>query len=142
MKKITRKKERGSKHSLVQRMEFLEAVKPYLQLGYSIPRACSYAGLPKTTLYTWISKDPVLQRQIEAWQGLVNTKARQNIVEHIMGNEKRGIKPDLETSKWWVERREKEDFSTRVDISSEEGMEIKISTDYVNSPNNNNEQDL
>ena len=66
---------------------------------------------------------------------MVNTQARQNIVEHIMGNANDGIKPDLETSKWWAERRERDDFSLRQENINTE-RSIKEVIDEFQDPDN------
>lgn len=125
----------GKEYTIEQRMELIEAIKPYLQLGYSLRRACEYAGVSHGTIYNWYVNDEALRTEIKAWQGLVNTQARQNIVEHIMGNTKKGIKPDLETSKWWAERRERDDFSLRQENINTE-RSIKEVIDEFQDPDN------
>lgn len=125
----------GKEYTIEQRMELIEAIKPYLQLGYSLRRACEYAGVSHSTIYNWYINDEALRTEIKAWQGLVNTQARQNIVEHIMGNTKKGIKPDLETSKWWAERRERDDFSLRQENINTE-RSIKEIIDEFQDPDN------
>lgn len=125
----------GKEYTIEQRMELIEAIKPYLQLGYSLRRACEYAGVSHGTIYNWYVNDEALRTEIKAWQGLVNTQARQNIVEHIMGNTKKGIKPDLDTSKWWAERRERDDFSVRQENINTE-RSIKEVIDEFQDPDN------
>lgn len=127
--------QQGKEYTPQERIETLELVKPYLQLGYSVARACDYAGITHQTVYKWISEDEELQREVRAWQGMVNTQARQNIVEHIMGNKKKGIEPSLETSKWWAERREKDDFSVRQENVNTE-RSIKEVIDEFQNPDN------
>lgn len=125
----------GKEYTKQERLELIEAIKPYLQLGYSLRKACEYAGLPYTTIYEWVKDNETLRTEIVAWQGMVNTQARQNIVEHIMGNKKKGIEPSLETSKWWAERREKDDFSVRQENINTE-RSIKEVIDEFQNPNN------
>lgn len=126
---------KGIKYTAEEKIEIIETIKPYLQLGYSLKRACEYAGVPYSTIQNWLPKDEKLSSEIKAWQGMVNTQARQNIVEHIMGNTKKGIKPDLDTSKWWAERRERDDFSVRQENINTE-RSIKEVIDEFQDPDN------
>lgn len=125
----------GVEYTQQERLELMEAIKPYLQLGYSLKKACEYAGIPYTTIFEWVKGNDTLRTEITAWQGMVNTQARQNIVEHIMGNKKKGIEPSLETSKWWAERREKDDFSVRQENVNTE-RSIKEVIDEFQNPDN------
>lgn len=125
----------GKEFTPQERVEQMERIKPYLQLGYSVARACDYAGIPHRTIYDWINEDEELRNEVKAWQGMVNTQARQNIVEHIMGNKKKGIEPSLEISKWWAERRERDDFSVRQENINTE-RSIKEVIDEFQNPDN------
>ena len=93
------------------KQETIEALEPYFTLGYSVTKACSMAGIPQSTFQTWIDKDENLRLKVTAMQGKVSAKAREVLVKSINnGNE--------DSAKWWLERRERESFSTRHDITS------------------------
>lgn len=100
----------GKKFTLQQRDTILEGLRPYLQLGYSVNKACELTEQDPSTVYKWIQGDEALSRKVEAWQGMVNAVARQNLVKSIQGDKEKGIEPNLENSKWWLERRDKKEF--------------------------------
>lgn len=125
----------GKEFTAEEKMEILVILKPYLQLGYTINKACQYANQPFESIYRWLRKDEILRREVESWQGMVNTQARQNIVKAITGDPKAGIKPDPEMSKWWAERMEKDSFSTRQENINTERT-IKEVVDEFQDPYN------
>ena len=105
----------------------VEALRPYFLLGYSVNKACELAQIPHSTVATWIGDDEELRLKIGAWQGEVSSKARQNIIVRIFGQKeeknvegkiiKPEIIPDLELSQWWLERKDKDEFTTSGDAS-------------------------
>lgn len=97
----------GKEYTEEEREEIIQSIKPYLELGYSINRACIIAGIPYQTVHNWVNQKETLGIRIKAWQNAVNAEARKILVNQIK-NEK-----DKEISKWWLERREKNDFSTK-----------------------------
>jgi transposase-like protein len=107
--------QQGKAYTTEEREQIVQSLKKYFLLGYSITKACEYAGFNHQTVYNWVNEDSILYSKIRAWQGEVNAKAREVIAKAIVGDKEKGIEPDLNTAKWWAERTEKETFSTRQD---------------------------
>jgi hypothetical protein len=118
--KLSQAKQQGKAYTPRQREEIFQSLKPYFTLGYDVKNACILAQVPYTTITTWLEKDNSLRIQVQSWQNMVNAKARQNVVKAI--NE-----GDQAESKWWLERKERNDFSTKSeqDITSN-GRELGI----------------
>lgn len=116
-RKLKRKRQQGKQYTKAQREEIIQSLRQYLVLGYDLKRACLLATQPYTTIITWVNKDAVLSAKVHAWQNMVNAKARQNIAKSI--NE-----GDVTDSKWWAERREKKDFSTRTEQTGDDGRPL------------------
>lgn len=97
-----------------------EVLKPLFKLGYSVRKACIYAGIPNTTVDTWLKDDPELRLEINTWQNEVSIKARKNIVAKVLGkdapNELRDEKADVGMSHTWLRAREKEDWAERSEV--------------------------
>jgi hypothetical protein len=89
----------------------LEVLRPFFELDYSVNKACDFAGIPSPTVHTWILDDEELRLKIQAWRGSGACAARKVILTEI----KKGNRED---SKWWLERREKNDFSTKTEQES------------------------
>lgn len=108
--------------------EIVEALRPYFECGYSVNKACVLAEFPRTTFATWMKEDKELRQKIKSWQNLTSAKARRNLVNAIE-------KGDEGTSKWWLERREKNEFSTltKTDLTSggEKIATYDITTDQI-----------
>jgi|10_taG_2_1085330.scaffolds.fasta_scaffold02700_7 hypothetical protein len=101
------------------REEVIEIVKPYLKLGYSVNKSCILAEIPTSTFATWMQNDEVLRKKVAAWRNNINAIARKNVVESI----KEG---DNNESRWWLERKEKEDFSLRQEHTGKDGEAIEV----------------
>ena len=98
----------------------LKVLEPYFKLKYSRTKACEAAGINNATLSRWEKKDPTLSTIINGWQSELSAAAVLNVQEKI-------LKGDTEQSKWWLERREKKDYSTRTDITSgDEPVQVAI----------------
>lgn len=90
----------------LDKIQVIEVLRPYLELGMSITEACNSAGIPQSTIATWTSKDEELRLIIAGLQNITTTKAIRLIVKKIEEG-------DIKTAKWWLERKEKAEFSLR-----------------------------
>jgi len=104
----------GKAYTDEQRQIILESLKEYLELGFSRSKACKLIGFDETTLSKWLSKDEALSMKVEGWENAVNKVAMQNIYDAIK-KEGEDQDPRKETTKWWLERRMKQEFSTKTE---------------------------
>jgi len=95
----------------------VEVLEPFLKLGYTYTKACKIAGIPHNTVSGWLENDNELRLKFESWQNEINAQARRNIVKKIEGG-------DTDAARWWLERREKDDFSLRSELTGAEGEPI------------------
>jgi hypothetical protein len=97
-----------------------EVLKPLFKLGYSVRKACIYAGIPNTTVDTWLKDDAELRLEINVWQNEVSIKARKNITARVLGkdapNDMKDEKADVAMSHVWLRAREKEDWAERSEV--------------------------
>lgn len=107
--------------------EILQSLKPYFMLGYNRTRACTLALFNPTTLSNWEAADATITVQINAWIEYANHKARSNVVESIE-------KGDKDLSKWWLERKDRNDFATRQESTGNDGNPIEINTKDITDP--------
>lgn len=121
-KKLPRAKQQGKPYDKKQREEIIKSLKPFLKLEYDLKKACNLAGAPYATVHNWVKKDNALLIKIQSWQNTVITKSRKNLSKAIN-------KGDTELSKWWLERRDKDNFSSRKEVSGANGGPLQV--DYV-----------
>ena len=115
----------------------MEVLRPYFQLGCAVNRACAYAGIPPTTVETWLKDDDDLRAKVTAWQNEISAKARANWRMKIASQ-------DYAASKDWLERNEKDPFSTRQELTGPEGRELHptpIMASYALSGDDGHEKD-
>lgn len=80
--------------------------------GLTDEQACGYADIAPSTLYNYCSDHPEFMERKEQLKNNPSVKAKINIVEAIEeGN--------AELSKWWLERKEKNEFSTKQEVTAE-----------------------
>lgn len=94
--------------------EKLDKLREGFMMGFSDEEACAYADIGKSTLYNYQNENKEYLEQKEAWKQNPILKAKTNIISAL--NEK-----DREISKWYLERKKKEEFSTKSE------SDIKIS---------------
>jgi len=118
----------GKAFTQEQRDVIIQSLQPYLEMGLSRNRACDLIGLPAQTLSNWVKEDEALGIKLQGWENAMNVLATANIKSAL---EKEAETEDTrkETSKWWAERRMKEDFSLRQEMTGADGKELKITFD-------------
>jgi hypothetical protein len=84
----------------------------------NITIACGLAGITRQTYYNHCKEDPQFDLRCKTLRDRPLVKAMQNIAKAI-------DEGDIHTSKWVLERRVKEDFSIRQELTGEDGEAIK-----------------
>ena len=97
----------------------IESLKPYFKLGCSVNKACDYGGIAQSTVQTWIDADDDLRLQITAWRNEPNVLARTNWVAKM-------AEGDYISSKDWISKKEKDEFSDRQEITGEDGGSVAV----------------
>jgi hypothetical protein len=116
---------KGKPFTKKQRADIIETLKPYLELDYDLKKAHTLAfsslsekykkNIPDyTTISRWVKADESLAIKIEGWRNMVSAQARKNWAGKIKDT-------DYTASKDWLERREKNEFSTRQEMTGADG---------------------
>lgn len=118
----------GKAYTPEQRNSIIESVKPFLEMGLSRNKACDAIGLDPTTLSKWVVADEALSMKLKGWENTMNLLAISN-VNSALQKEAEMDDARKETSKWYLERRMKNEFSPRVEQTGADGTPIVISFD-------------
>jgi hypothetical protein len=113
----------GKAYTDEQRVMILESLKDYLEIGFSRSKACKMVGFDETTLSKWLSADEALSMKVQGWENAMNKLALANIRDAMM-KESEMDDNRKDTSKWWSERRMKDDFSTRQEATGADGKDL------------------
>lgn len=111
----------------------MEILRPFLQLGCSVRKACEYAGVPNSTVLTWVEADDDLRARVTAWQNEMNTLARRNWKEKLVDG-------DYQASKEWLQSKEKKEFSTRQEHDVDMNTPIRV-VEVAQENDNQNQPD-
>ena len=87
--------------------------------GLTDLEACLYADISKSTLYNYCEENPSFMDRKELLKEQVKMRAKLNISEAIENNDK-------DTSKWYLERKAKDEFSTKQEIKADVDADVTI----------------
>jgi hypothetical protein len=88
---------RGKKRTKEERYELFSALESYLEMGFSLKKACSLADVPYSTMRDISSLYELLRSYTTALQNKVNVTARATVIASIE-------KGNVNDAKWWLER--------------------------------------
>lgn len=98
--------------------EVMQELKNSFRDGLNNTEACLDANISQRIFYNVLEKNEKLKEYFELLRNNVNKIAKQNIVKQIRD------KKDIELSKWWSERKNKEEFSTRQEQTGKDGSPL------------------
>jgi hypothetical protein len=84
----------------------------------NVTQACHQAGISRDTYYEWIKKDPVLSDRFEKAQTSTKRLAKSTLRMKLQKEHeelKTNDNADIPTTRWWSERRMKDEFSTKTE---------------------------
>lgn len=127
----------GKEWTAEERATIIQSLKPFLEAGLSRNKACESIGLTPSTLSNWVKADDSLSIKLQGWENAINIQAMANVAAAI-AKEAEMDDARKETSKWWLERRMKQVFSTRVENTGADGKDLPtpvISLDVLRRDN-------
>ena len=100
-----------------QRAEIIQSLQPFLEMGYSRNKACSFIGLPPQTLSNWAIEDEALGMKLVAWENANIALALANVHKALK------IEAETEDAKvdnsWKYLERKEETFKPKQDVTSD-----------------------
>lgn len=99
--------------------ETLAKLEQSFAIGCTDIEACALADISKDVLYNYQKKNPKFVERKARLRELLSAKARSNIAKS-MRNE------DAHTSKWYLERKKKEEFSERAEFTTPPDQPFQI----------------
>jgi hypothetical protein len=88
--------------------------------GLNVTECCHYADISRNCFYEYLEKNPDFKDRIEELKSNPSTKAKLNVVEAIENG-------DTDLSKWWLERKNKDEFSLKQEIQADVKDVVTIS---------------
>lgn len=92
--------------------------------GLNVTECCHYADISRQTYYEYLEKNPGYSDRIEELRSYPAAKAKLNVVEAIENG-------DTDLSKWWLERKNKDEFSTKQEIAADVQNDVTINIELV-----------
>ncbi len=92
--------------------------------GLNVTECCHYADISRNAFYEYCEKNPEFKDRIEELKSNPSTKAKLNVVEAIENG-------DTDLSKWWLERKNKDEFSLKQEVSADVKSNVTITVELV-----------
>lgn len=105
--------------------EIVELLEDAFRDGASITEACDLADIDRQTYYNWLDAQEGFSTKMQEAQEWVTEVARAVVAQRITK------KKDPETAKWWLERKKKDEFSTRTEQTGKGGKDLQPPTFVV-----------
>ena len=121
MKGVAKKKQNLGGRPTIYSEDIVEKLESILKIGGTIEQAVNYAGIDKQTYYNWIEKRLDFSTKMEQARSYPDIVAKNIVVDSMIKDR------DLNTAKWWLEKREFKQvnqINTQVNINPQPITEI------------------
>lgn len=88
--------------------------------GLSDREACLYADIAPSTLYDYCKQQPAFSERKELLKNQVKVQAKLNVAEEVNNG-------NIDLSKWYLERKAKDEFSLKQEVEHSGGMNNTVS---------------
>ena len=99
--------------------EIIDRLEEAFSNGATDLEACFFAKIGKTTLYEYCKDNQDFSERKEALKEMVKYQARKNVIDKIRDG-------DIAQSNWYLERKAKSEFSTRTELTGDDGKDLFI----------------
>lgn len=113
-KTLAELKASSQKHNFDQIISDLKAM---FQRDATVEEACRFADINPDTYYVWRKASEEFARHMDLAQDHIFTKAKDNLTAAIQDGDK-------ETSRWLLERRRKQAYGTRTELTGADGEKL------------------
>lgn len=91
--------------------ELSAAIVDLLKLDLPVQKVCDAIGISKGSFYRWVKEIPGFAKEVRAAKYFATNLARKSVLEHMISDGNLALK--------YLERKEKDEFSTRSVVKSE-----------------------
>ena len=87
--------------------------------GLNKTECCEFAGIGRTAFYDYLKENPEFANKIEVLQSHPAMRAKINIADRLE-------KGDIELSQWYLERKCRDEFSIKQEVSASVSAAVKL----------------
>ena len=97
-----------------------------LRAGNTRRASCAYAGISQDTFASWLKSNPHFSDAIEKAEGDAEVRNVAII--------QRAADTTWQAAAWWLERKHKAEWSSRVEQTGADGSPVKVIVEYSDKP--------
>ena len=122
---IIKKEAEKTGRPTVMTPETIKKIKEGFSQGFSVENTCIWADISRQSYFDYCKKFPEFSDQCKTLQ-------KKPLIKSILVINKALNEGDVSTAKWYAERKAKDEFSLRNEITGEDGEAIKIKIPEIN----------
>ncbi len=128
--KKTKKNPKGAGRKPIMTIELLQKLESGFAIGLTDSEACAYAQIPSSTFYDYCKHHPEFSERKEELKKKPILKAKNTVFNNLH---------DKETAKWYLERKCKNEFSTKEikEVTGADGGDLGFIIKIVGVDENN-----
>ncbi len=115
---VSENKEETRGRPTVMTPDVINKLEQAFSIDATVSEACTYAGIAKATYYEFVKGNPEYMDKFDALREKPVLLARQTVVN--------GIKDSFDNAMRYLERKKKKEFSSRQEVTGEDGAPISI----------------
>lgn len=100
--------------------ETVKKLEEVFAMDGTVEEACFWAEISRQTYYNWIKEFPEMEVRFDSLRQRPFLKARQTIIKNL---------DNLDGAKWYLERKKKQEFATRIENTGAGGEPINLYID-------------
>jgi len=113
------------RHKKVLTLEVLSKLEEALKNDFTIQEACIYAGINDSSYYNYQMLSTQFRLKMERVRSFVSFAAKRNVAKAV-------VEGSIEDSWRYLARRQKKLYSTRSELSGEDGEPLKMEVNITN----------
>jgi len=107
--------------------EVVKRITDALRGGNTRRAACAAGGIDQTTFGTWLKENSDFSHEVEKAEGEAELRNLAVIQD--------ATKTTWQAAAWWLERKHKAEWSSRVEQTGADGSPVKVIVEYADKPN-------
>ena len=123
MARPTKNNPTGAQKSPKRTPETIHKLEEAFSLGSTVAEACFYADISQSLYHQWIVDEPELSERFKELRLKPVLLARRTVI--------RAMQEDVNTAKWYLERKCRDEFATRVESTGKDGGPIETFAELV-----------
>ena len=113
--------QQGKAYKAEERLQIIESLKPFLEMGFSRRKACAFIGFDDTTVSKWVQEDAGLSIKLTSWENVNTAMALANVHQAMVNEGIKAAEGDTRMDNSWKLLSKLEDgYKDKLDVTTDD----------------------